>query len=315
MKSYIGLDIGGTKILGALFDQGGKILKKVKKKTRAEQGGDYVIKRIQKVIDDLLEGEDVNLLGIGAGYPGVVEDSSRIRFTPNIPLNDFNLREIIQDKYKVPFILANDVNAAIYGEWKSGEYSDFKNVLGLYVGTGIGGAIIADGNLYLGKGAAGEIGHMIVNAGGAYCGCGSRGCLEAYASKTAIQNRIIAAVYRGETTLLEDSFENTGMLKSSAIKAAYKSKDPLMLEILDEVVYYLGIGCANLINIFHPDMIILGGGIIESLADELIPSIQRIAVSNAIGGMGEKVKFERSYLGDDAGIVGAYNLICEYLKF
>lgn len=314
MLNYVGLDIGGTKILGALFNKDGEILKRVKKKTKADQGGDFVVKRILKVIDELLEGEKTPPAGIGAGYPGVVEEKGFIKFTPNIPLNDFDLAQQIKKKYDVPFVLYNDVNAAIYGEWKSGKHSFYKNVIGLFVGTGIGGAIVADGKLYLGKGAAGELGHMIIKADGAYCGCGTRGCLEAYTSKTAIQNKIKAAISRGRKTILKDYFEEGGMLKSSALKDAYDQKDELMLEIFDELTYYLGIGIANLINIFEPNLIILGGGIIESLADKMIPSIKKISLNHTLSGMGDNIEFEKSHLGDDAGIIGAYHLIKEKVE-
>lgn len=317
MRGYIGLDIGGTKILGALFDEDGNIIKKVKKKTKAEQGGDYVISRIKRVVDIILDEDEVNLLGIGAGYPGVIEDESVIRFTPNIPLYDCDLGKIMQESYGTPFVLGNDVNAAMYGEWRSGNHAKAKDAIGIFVGTGIGGAIISNGKLYLGSGAAGEIGHMIVKEGGSYCGCGTRGCLEAYASKTAMQNYIRAAMHKGIKSSLADSFESLdegGMLKSSALKEAYDANDQLMHDMISEVNHYLAVGCASLINIFHPQVLIFGGGIIEELGHVMLPAIKAEASTLTLGGMMGDIEFEKASLGDDAGIVGAYHLIRDKIQ-
>lgn len=317
MKTYIGLDIGGTKILGSLYTEDGISLKRVKKKTKASEGIDAVLKQIYKVIDGLLEDEDekIELMGIGAGSPGIIKDERVISFSPNIPFRDFDLGEKIVKRYNVPFVLGNDVNVAMYGEWKAAHISDAKNVLGLFVGTGVGGAIIINEKLYVGKGGAAEFGHMVVNPEGAYCGCGSQGCLEAYASKTGIQNAVNGQIRKGRKTVLEDYLKSDGaIIKSSSLKKAYKAGDGLAVEVIDRAVYYLGLAVGTLLNQFHPDLIILGGGIMEALGDDLMHGIKKEAKRHIMPGQMKGVAFELSHLSDDAGIYGAYALIKDHLK-
>ncbi len=315
MKTYIGLDIGGTKILGALYDEKGQVLDKIKAKTYADQGLDKVLDQIYGVIDHLLEVPDSMVIGIGAGSPGIIQNDSKILFSPNIPFKDFDLGKKIQKKYNLPFVLGNDVNVAMYGEWKASDVKDANNILGIFVGTGIGGALILDKKLYTGQGGAGEIGHMVLSPGGALCGCGSHGCLEAYASKTGIQKAVQAGIRKGRDSVLEKYLEKDGaIIKSSSIKKAYLKDDPLALEVLDDAVRYLGLATANLINIFHPDLIIFGGGVMESLGQELLPKILAETRRHAMVGMMNDVVFRMSHLSDDAGIYGAYSLILDKLQ-
>jgi len=316
MKVYIGLDIGGTKILGSLYSETGESIKRVKKKTKASEGLDVVIAQIYKVIDELLsnseamENEQFSLLGIGAGSPGIVKDQGIVAFSPNIPFRNFNLAALIEGKYNVPFVLGNDVNVAMFGEWKATNMKEAKNVLGLFVGTGVGGAIIIDGKLYVGKGGAAEFGHMVVNPEGAYCGCGSQGCLEAYASKTGIQSAIKGQLRKGRSSSLKTYLKSDGaVIKSSSLKRAFDENDTLAVEVINRAVYYLGIAVGNLINQFHPDLIILGGGIMESMGEDLLPKIVKEAERHAMPGLMTDVAFKLSHLSDDAGIYGAFEMI------
>jgi len=265
MKNYIGLDIGGTKILGVLYDEKGNPISKSKKKTKASEGIEVVMEQIVKVIDDLIEDNTVELAGIGAGIPGLVTDGGIITFSPNIPLRDFNLRKVLNKKYDVPVVIGNDVNVAMFGEFKYLNRSDLKHVLGLFVGTGVGGAIIIDGKLYQGQGAAAEFGHMVVNSDGVFCGCGSQGCLEAYASKWAIQEFLRSQIKKGRKSTLKDILETDDVIKSSAIEKAYSEGDEITAEAIDRAIRYLGIALGSLINLFNPQMIILGGGMMESM--------------------------------------------------
>lgn len=312
MKGYIGLDIGGTKILGAIFDQSGKIIKKVKKKTKAQEGIDQVIKQIYKVTDELLE-EKFELLGIGAGSPGIILDESVIAFSPNIPFRDFDLGKKMKQRYKVPFTLANDVNMGMYGEWKKANVKDAKNILGLFIGTGIGGAIILDKKLYTGQGGAAEMGHIVVEPGGSKCGCGSLGCLEAYSSKTGIQNAAEEFIAGGETSVLSEYIgEDKGIISSSMIKKAFDEKDAVTVKVMDQAVYYIGIATGSLINIFHPDLIIFGGGIMEAMGEPMLSGIKDEAKKHVMPTLFKDVRFELSHLADEAGIYGAYYLIKDY---
>ena len=201
---FIGLDIGGTKILGALFDENGISKKKEKRKTKASEGLEVVQKEIFKTIDNLLaEIKIKEIEAIGIGIPGLVDREGTITFSPNLPFRNYELAKILEKRYKIPVFIGNDVNVATVGEWMFGSGKGKKNVLGVFVGTGIGGGIIIENELYIGKnGAAGEIGHINLDPNGPFCGCGSRGCLESLASKTAIQKEIEARIYRGEESLI-----------------------------------------------------------------------------------------------------------------
>lgn len=315
MKGYIGLDIGGSKILGVLYDESGQAVAKEKKKTKASEGSDEVVRQIDKVIDVLIENNKIELLGIGAGIPGLVTENGVVTFSPNIPLRGFDLKKHLSKTYKVPVAVGNDVNVAMYGEYKHLNRSELKHVLGVFVGTGVGGAIIIDGNLYLGQGSAAEFGHIVVQKDGAYCGCGGRGCLEAYASKRAIQSFVAAQVDRGRDTLLKDEIMALGaVLKSSSIASAYEAKDEVVTEAINRAIESLGIAMGSLINLFHPQVIILGGGVMESMGQMLKPKILEEAKLNTMPGLLDSVEFHFSELGDDAGVYGAYQLILTDIK-
>ncbi len=314
MNKWLGLDIGGTKILGALYGDDNKVIAQSKKKTKAQEGVEVVIEQVYKVIDALYEeipeDEQSNILGIGIGVPGIVTKEGVVKFSPNIPFRDFELKSLIEKKYKLPVTVGNDVNVAMFGEYKFISDVINKNVLGLFVGTGIGGAIIIDSTLYIGQGAAAEFGHIVVNADGAFCGCGAQGCLEAYASKTAMQRYIETQLSKGRLSSLRDFKEKDGaVIKSSTLQKAYESNDSLAIEVIQYASKYLGIAIGSLVNMFHPDLFILGGGIMESLGKEMMPLMLKEAERHAMPSLLDSVDFEISSLGDDAGIYGAFQLI------
>lgn len=308
MKAYIGLDIGGTKILGVLYDETGRELARVKEKTKAARGADAALEQIFAVVDKLSASE-LTLAGIGAGAPGLIADEGTVIFSPNIPFVDFDLKARIESRYGCPFVLGNDVNVAMFGEWKHTGLDDANSVIGLFVGTGIGGAIIIDGKLFLGQGSAAEMGHMVVNGNGALCGCGSNGCLEAYASKTAMQNFIKSQIRKGRKTVLEEAIAKGGVIKSKYLTRAYEENDPVAVEIIDQAIRYLGIATANYVNIFHPEMFIFSGGIIESFGKTMMDKIIDEAHRHAMPGLVDDVDFRMAELGDDAGVYGGYSLI------
>ena len=219
---YIGLDIGGTKVIGALFDENKNILKSVKKKTKAREGKEVIFGQISRVIEGLIEGIDKSeIKGIGAGVPGIIDtEKGVVLFSPNIPWENYPLKEEIEKSFGIKTKLGNDVNVGVLGEWKYGAGRGYKNIVGIFVGTGIGGGLVIDGKVYDGKiGAAGEIGHITVDYDGPLCGCGARGCLESLASKTAMQKQIEAQIKRGRKTLLKEILgEGTEIIKSEQLK-------------------------------------------------------------------------------------------------
>jgi len=311
---YICIDIGGTKVLGALF-AGSKIISKVKKKTKVYMDSISVIDKVVSIIDEILSSNDIKISDIAAissGYAGVIdEDKGKILQSPNIPIKNMDIKGFIESRFKVPFFIANDVNMGILGEWKYGAGKDYKHLVGVFVGTGIGGGLIIDNKLYSGsRYGAGEIGHIILNTEGPLCGCGQRGCFEAYAGKVAILKTIKSQIDRGRKTIFKELLDgNYNELKSKYIKKALEKDDELAKEIIDRTVYYLAAGIGSVLNIFNPEALILGGGVIEALDNyimkDLIHRLQRFTMPTILDG----TDIKKAMLGDDSIIYGARALI------
>jgi len=309
MSNWIGVDIGGTKILGTLFDEKGNKLKTEKKSSKSSKGKEKVVEQLKKVLDSLLK-ENKDVKGIGIGVPGVIKDG-KITFTPNMPLNEFNLAKFVEEEYNIKVIIENDANASMYGEWKFGAAKGAKNAVGYFVGTGIGGGLILNESLYKGSfNFAAEIGHMNVYPEGPLCGCNLRGCLESLSSKVAIQREIIRKKERGEKTLIKSS-DLKGIVKSSTLKAAYDQRDDLVRGVLNDAARYIGINAGSIINLLNPEVIVLGGGVMEALGEQLIPIVVETAKQYSIPHIFECCEFKLSKLQDDACLYGAFSLIKE----
>lgn len=309
MKKNIAIDIGGTKILGVSFDEKNNMIDRAKKPTKTHKGIDEVISRLFKVIDSVEENKD-NINAIGVGVPGIIKKGVII-FTPNLPLSGFNLKKALEEKYNVPVYVGNDANTSLLGEWKFGGLDKYKNVIGYFAGTGVGGGLILNGKLYTGsKGGAGEIGHTIVDPAGPFCGCGNQGCLEAFSSKTGIFQYIMAQKRKGrKSILISDVDPEKNVFKSSILENALNENDELAEEIIDKVCYYLGVSSANMINLLNPDKIVFGGGLIESLGEKMLPLIKHYAKMYSILRLYDDDIFKLTSLGDDACIYGALTLI------
>ncbi len=311
---YIGLDIGGTKILGALFSESGEMVKIEKKATKASKGAEKTLTRLKKVIELLMEGEEGELKGIGLGVPGLIKNGE-ILFTPNMPWSNFNLKEELKKIYSVPVFVGNDANVSLLGEWMHGVAKNREHVVGYFIGTGIGGALILNGKLYEGSmGGAGEIGHMTVNPDGIFCGCGAKGCLESYSSKTGILKEIKNQVSRGRETYLSTFLEDSGyILKSSHLKSAYENNDALVMEIFDDMCKYLGVSVSSMINLINPEMVVLGGGIMEALGETLLPEIKKYVDRYVLKDSALNCSIVLSELKDNACLWGAYGMLEENL--
>lgn len=195
MKQYITLDIGGTKIFGTIMDSKGNILVRDKKKSRSEEGEKVVTEQLFKCIDSLFEKSGLtksDIVALGAGMPGILDQKTgTIIFTPNMPWKKFPFRKVVDDRYGFTSYLGNDATMGMLGEWKYGVAKGKTDVVGFFVGTGIGGGLVINGRFHEGyTGAAGELGHVTLNPDGPYCGCGSRGCMEAYASRQQFTGKL-----------------------------------------------------------------------------------------------------------------------------
>lgn len=305
--AIIGLDIGGTKILGTLFDNEKNIVFREKQAAMAKEGTDRFLSQVYKVIDTLNENASEKVTGIGIGFPGIVKGDGFVVFAPNLPIKDFDLSKHLSEKYDAIVRVGNDVNLGTYGEYCELGIKD-KNVIGLFPGTGFGGGIIIDSKPYVGNGFAGEIGHMIVEKDGIKCSCGNKGCLESYASKKGMLSYLKSEIKKGRKCSLKGQVKK-GVLKSSKLLKAYNEGDELIVEAVSRFQEYFGIGLANVLNIFNPDAVIIGGGIIDAFGPELLKKTKEVAKDYCLPGVFECTRIEQSQLGDDAVIYGAYHLI------
>jgi glucokinase len=321
MKSHIlGIDLGATKVMAAVFDAQGNIVSRARAKTRAWRGEEMIFKTVSQTAEQAIESagitrDDLRALGIGA--PGPLDpDTGTIMESANMNLHNFPLGPRLAEAFNCPAIVDNDVNAGTYGEFRAGAGRGARHVLGVFVGTGIGGGIIADGALYHGFSKnAGEIGHIIVEANGPRCGCGNRGCMEALGSRTAMTRDLRKAVKRGEKTLLKDKLkQETEMVSGGDLGKAYRAGDKLVVKVMNRAARMIGLGIGSLVNVLSPEIVVLGGGVVEAMEDDFIARIDRVVRDVAFDFMSKDLKIVRAALGDDAGVTGAAMLAREALE-
>ena len=308
----IGVDLGGTKIFAGVFDPSMECIGTAKLSTKSQRGTEEVIARIERCVRDAIDESDLNMKqvsGIGIGAPGAVDfEAGTVIFAPNLEgWKDVPLKKELEKQLGVPVFVENDANIAVLGVHVAELKSKPRNVVGIFVGTGIGGGLIINGELFSGfNHTAGEIGHMVLDVNGPKCGCGNKGCFEALASRTAIFQRIKAGVKAGEKTLLTDMLgDDLEDLRSGDLRKAIRRGDKFVAKIIEEVSEYIGIGVSNLVNVLGPEVVVLGGGVIEALSDEMTGVITKAAKDHAMPGTMKGVEIIASKLGDNAGITGA----------
>jgi glucokinase len=307
---YVGVDLGGTKILAGLFDGQLQCLGRNKMSTKAERGPGAVLERIARCVDDVIDECDLNpkqVRGVGVGSPGSVDfESGRVIFAANLGWEDVPVKRELEKRLDLSVTVENDCNCCVQGIYATELESKPRSVVGVFLGTGIGGGLILDGELYTGTNRmAGEVGHMVLEVGGPKCSCGNRGCFEALASRSAIFRRIQTAVKEGQKTVLTDLLGgDLKDMRSRDLLRAIKQGDKFVEKVVEEAAEYTGIAVANLINLLTPEVVILGGGIIDALEDEMMAIIIETAHDYAFPGTAKGVKIVPSKLGDDAGIVG-----------
>jgi glucokinase len=321
MRSHIlGIDLGGTKVLAAVLDRDGQIIAHARAKTRGWRDDEQVFATIARVGHRAIEKagiDQVQIAAVGIGAPGPIDfDTGYIIETANLKFKNFPLGPRIAEEFGRPTIVENDVNAGVYGEFRAGAAQGASDVLGVFVGTGIGGGLILNGALYRGfSKSAGEVGHIIVKAGGPRCGCGNRGCLEAVASRTAITRDIRKAIKRGYRGAISKSLsKETDQLSGKDLKIAYDSGDELVKKIIHRAARFIGAGVGSLLNLLGLEMVVLGGGVVEAFGDDFLDRIERAAQDTAFEINSKDVKITRAALGDDAGVIGSAMLAREALK-
>jgi len=308
---FIGIDLGGTKIITALVGKTGRIISRDYRQTEAAKGLDAVVARMIDAASEVMNGGGVvsaQISAVGVAAPGPIDAKSGVVTTPpNLPgWTDVPLRQLIQDGLGLPTALENDANAAALAEHRFGAGRGTEHMIYITASTGIGGGFILNGELYGGAtGAAGEIGHMTILPQGPHCGCGNRGCLEALASGTAIAREARERVKCGIPTLIADLAK--GDLKHISAKLVAQAAgqgDIEAQEILDEAMTYLGVGMANLVNLFNPELIVIGGGL-TNMGARIFDPVRSIIQRRAFRAAAQVVRVVPAQLGDDVGVLGA----------
>lgn len=287
----VGIDLGGTKITGVLATPSGKVLMDVHVPTEAAKGKEKVIENIKKAIHMLIQSHKVKIKAIGIGAPGpILYEKGMVIEAPNLPgWKRVNLKKIIEKEFKVPVFVDNDANCAALAEAWFGAGKLAKHFIYMTISTGIGGGIVIDKKLYRGAvGSAGEFGHMMIDPRGPRCGCGKRGCLEALASGSALKKK-------------------TGM-DAISVELAARQGDKKAKKAIREIAHHLALGIANLVNIFNPERVIIGGGL-SNMRELLFVPVRKEFKKYALTLPAKSVRIVRAKLGTKAGVLGA-SVLC-----
>ncbi len=304
----IGVDLGGMSIKAGLVNDDFEIIYKETAPTDicdAKALCDDIISLILRVA----QKSDEKIESVGIGIPGDVDKiTGKVIYCNNIPLNNFDLRAVIEDKTKIPTFIGNDANVAALGEVLAGAAKEYKDAVLVTIGTGIGCGIVMNNEIYLGcNGAAGELGHHIIEADGLLCNCGRRGCFELYASATALIRMTRETMQKNKTSKMWALAEKIDNVNGKTAFDAYRAGDDAGTEVVLKFIKYLSAGLVNVVNIFQPEALILGGGISKEgklLLDLISPIIERERYSR--GDVQTELLIAK--LGNDAGIIGASQL-------
>lgn len=314
-KQYIGIDIGGTKIAAALVSDSGKLIARKKIATPADASPEQICECVEDIIGQFLTNEACErdiLKGIGIGVPGIVDrDQQTIHAAPNIRLANFPLGQQLQKRFNLQVLLGNDVNLGLLGEKWLGVAKGAENVVGIFLGTGLGGAIIINGKLVLGaRGAAAELGHTIIDLNGPESNVGINGTLESFLGRWAIERDIRMAIEHGEKTIVTQLQEGDFFrIKSRVLKEALRQQDKVVVEIMERFCNILGKACVSVNHFLNPEMIVLGGGVMEACGDFILPRIKKAVKDDPFFAQFNCCKVVESRLGDDAVVLGGVALV------
>ncbi|HET9771998.1 MAG TPA: ROK family protein [Acidimicrobiia bacterium] len=303
--SWVGIDLGGTKIYAVVFD-GAEVLAEAKRKTPTQGGPLAVVDAMAGVVRDL--GAIGEVAAIGVGAPGVIDpDAGTVRQAPNLPgwMEPFGVAEALSSALDgLPVTLDNDVNVGTLAEHRLGAGRGADNVLGVFAGTGIGAGVVLDGQLRRGPtGAAGEIGHMIVRRGGRRCGCGGRGHLEAYAGRAAMERRARDLERKGRDTVLVDLAPGRRMTSGVFVKAL-AAKDAVAIELIDDAVGALGVAIASAVSLLDVELVVVGGGLADRMGSGFVQRVEQ-ACRTDVFPRNPALRIVPAALGDRGGSIGA----------
>jgi len=310
-RYWVGVDLGGTKMLVTLLDRSFRPCGRKRKRTQAQSGKDAGLTRMIDTIQAALDDAGVSpqqIAGIGVGCPGPLElDTGIVLEMPNLGWKNTPVRKRLEDVFGCPTVVMNDVDAGVYGEYRFGAARDARCVVGVFPGTGIGGGCVYEGSVLRGRNSSCfEIGHVPVDPQGSLCGCGQRGCLEAMASRLAISAAAAAAAYRGEApNLLASAGTDLSNIRSGVLAASVEAGDKAVERILRDAARLIGRTCAGVVNLLAPDRLVLGGGLVEALPDLFCEEVDRSVKARVMPAFRDSCAVVVAKLGDDATAVGA----------
>ena len=310
-RCAIGIDIGGTKTLAAVFDEDCRALAEAKFKTVPSKGESYFSLSLKDCLGRLIrEAGASEIAAVGAGCAGSIDEKRGVvRSSPNISfLEGYPLAEKLMELTgAAAAAIGNDVQTGLYGEFRLGAARGCRHVLGVFMGTGVGGALILNGEPYRGAaGTAGEVGHMQLDPLGPLCGCGKRGCLEAFAGRHAIAAEAAALAARGQAPRLRAEVgTDFSRIKSSALARAIRAGDRHVEDLVRGKARLVGMALASLVNVLGPELIVLGGGLVEAMPALIVKEADRSLREHAMPGIVKKVKVVAAELGDHSIVAGA----------
>ena len=314
VRLYLGVDIGGTKIQASLVEGPGTVIGREKVSTPRDGGPENVVAELGRTLETVVEAKGLrfrDLTAIGIAVPGVVDpEAGRVVVTPNMNLDGVAIGKHLEDRYKVPVALGNDCNLGALGEAWLGSARNADSMMSILVGTGIGGGFVRNGTLWRGaREAAGEIGHITMQIGGPRCGCGNYGCFEALASRSAIERDLRAGVAAGRKTVLTEMLEgDLSIIRSGVLRDALAAEDELVTEVVRRASEVLGHACLTVRHLLDPQVIVLGGGVIEACSHFILPIVEGIITDDQLPGARDGGHVLLSALGDDAVVLGAVAL-------
>jgi glucokinase len=304
---FIGMDLGGTNIQSGVVDASGQVLARDKTKTKAEEGADKILKRLEKAVGKLLEeadckSKDITALGIGA--PGAIDVANGVVYNaPNLGWRDFPLADRLGEQLGIRVVVDNDVNVGTWGEACAGAGRGCDDLMGVFVGTGIGAGIVLGGRLYHGaRRTAGEIGHTVLKPDAPI----DQQTLENLASRRAIGHRLAKLIQSGRSSLIDElSDGGKQKVKSKMLAEAWNKEDPLTREVVSEAAEYVGIAVANVVTLLSLPRVVLGGGLSEAMGEQWTGQVRAAFQQHVFPQELSDSEILTGELGDDAGIVGA----------
>ncbi|MEM6471075.1 MAG: ROK family protein [Planctomycetota bacterium] len=308
---WIGFDLGGTKMLSVAYDDQWNALGRRRRKTKGREGSDSGIARIGSTIDRLLDENDIDtdrIAGIGIGCPGPIDlKHGRILQTPNLGWDDVDVGKFLSGRFDCPAVVMNDVDAGLYGEYVFGAAKGSRCCVGIFPGTGVGGACVYEGNILRGDGiSCMEIGHTRISSGSRKGGHKIAGTLEAEASRLSIAAEAAKAAFRSDApTLAKEAGTDLANIRSGALAEAIEKGDTAIKRLVTEAAETIGFGVVNVVHLLCPDTIVLGGGLVEAMEDLFVKTVAGTARDNVMEVYRNRFKVVPAKLGDDAGVQGA----------